>query len=149
MAGEKPFFRADHVGSLLRPHKLLQARNAWENGALPGERLEEIEDEAILEAVRYQECLGLQSISDGEFRRDIWWGGFIPYVGGIEVTRDKAASPFTIPSDEVTAYVPKTISTVRRITRDAPIMERDYLFVRNATNQTPKVTIPSPSRFHY
>ncbi|MFL5377721.1 MAG: 5-methyltetrahydropteroyltriglutamate--homocysteine S-methyltransferase, partial [Myxococcales bacterium] len=72
-----PPFRADHVGSLLRPKKLLEARAAFASGSLPRERLREIEDEAIREVVRMQEEVGLRSATDGELRRGSWHMDFI------------------------------------------------------------------------
>ena len=78
-----PPFRADHVGSLLRPKKLLEARAAVANGSLHRERLREIEDEAIGEAVKMQEEAGLRAATDGEFRRASWHMDFIYQLGGI------------------------------------------------------------------
>ena len=73
----KPFFRADHVGSLLRPQKLLEARDNWKNGQLKFEALQKIEDKSIGEVVKLQENVGLKAITDGEFRRENWWIDFI------------------------------------------------------------------------
>src|SRR5947209_19838657 len=88
MEAQRPPFRADHVGSLLRPHKLLEARAAFAAGRLPRERLRAVEDEAIDEVVRMQEDIGLCSATDGEFRRASWHMDFIYQLGGIEKVVD-------------------------------------------------------------
>src|SRR5215204_1925682 len=79
-----PPFRADHVGSLLRPPDLLQAREDFAAGRISAEDLRGVEDEAIREVVRMQEEVGLQSATDGEFRRASWHMDFIYQLGGIE-----------------------------------------------------------------
>src|SRR5690349_18743197 len=73
----RPFFRADHVGSLLRPKALLEARAKFAKGEIAREQLRAAEDTAIGEAVRQQEAAGLPVVTDGEFRRAVWWGDFI------------------------------------------------------------------------
>ena len=79
----KPFFHADHVGSLLRPPVLLEARTKWKAGEIGHETLQDIEDTAIRDAVKMQEEVGLQAITDGEFRRENWWIDFISPMPGI------------------------------------------------------------------
>ena len=73
----QPFYHADHVGSLLRPKELLDARLKWKAGELNRDELQELEDDAIRAAVRLQEAVGLNVITDGEFRRENWWIDFI------------------------------------------------------------------------
>ena len=80
---DTPPFRADHVGSLLRPPRLLQARQDFENGAIDADELRGIEDEAIRDVVRKQEEAGLRSATDGEFRRASWHMDFIYRLGGV------------------------------------------------------------------
>ena len=80
-----PPFRADHVGSLLRPQKLIDARDKFKNGTLDAEALWEIESEAVLAAIALQEEAGLQAITDGDFRRGHWWNDFILAIEGIEI----------------------------------------------------------------
>src|SRR5947209_7838674 len=79
-----PPFRADHVGSLLRPAELMQARQARADGSLSSEQLREVEDRAIRDVVEMQRSAGLQSATDGEFRRATWHMDFIYELGGIE-----------------------------------------------------------------
>jgi 5-methyltetrahydropteroyltriglutamate--homocysteine methyltransferase len=84
-----PPFRADHVGSLLRPPELLEARTAFANKTLSAAQLREVEDAAIREVVRLQENAGLQSATDGEFRRTSWHMDFIYQLGGVTKTEEK------------------------------------------------------------
>src|SRR4051812_48365899 len=84
-----PPFRADHVGSLLRPARLLTARDDYAAGRIPVEALRAVEDEAIREVVRRQEEVGLQSATDGEFRRASWHMDFIYALGGIDPAADE------------------------------------------------------------
>ena len=86
---DTPPFRADHVGSLLRPQRLTAARDARRAGEMDADRLREIEDECIREVVRMQEDVGLQTATDGEFRRTAWHMDFIYQLGGISPTDEK------------------------------------------------------------
>src|SRR5215813_3037902 len=87
-ARTRPPFRADHVGSLLRPPRLLQARQAFAAGRIDAAELREVEDDAIREIVRRQEEIGLQSATDGEFRRESWHMDFIYQLGGVNKVQD-------------------------------------------------------------
>src|SRR5512147_1403295 len=89
----KPPFRADQVGSLLRPKALAEARQRWKQGRLEGTALREIEDRAIEEAVARQEAVGLESITDGEFRRDWWHLDFLSQLDGVAL-RDMTGPRF-------------------------------------------------------
>src|SRR5947199_3247827 len=85
---DRPPFRADHVGSLLRPPKLLAARGDFAAGRISADALRAVEDEAIRDVVRMQEDVGLQSVTDGEFRRAYWHMDFIYQLGGVVKTQD-------------------------------------------------------------
>jgi hypothetical protein len=87
-ARTKPPFRADHVGSLLRPPEVLQAREDRAAGTIDDDALQEVEDAAIRDVIRRQEAVGLQSITDGEFRRESWHMDFIYALGGITKVQD-------------------------------------------------------------
>ena len=91
---DKPFFRADQVGSLLRPQKLLDARTEWKARKISAEDLRALEDEAIADVVRMQEDLGLEAVTDGEFRRENWWIDFISAIDGIEISEPDVDSAF-------------------------------------------------------
>ncbi len=145
----KPFFHADHVGSLLRPPVLLEARTKWKAGEISHETLQDIEDTAIRDAVKMQEEIGLQAITDGEFRRENWWIDFISQMPGIKISEPDMRSEFKTDDEQKSGYVPKVVETVSRITHDRAIMERDYKLLSDCTGRTPKVTIPSPTRIHF
>src|SRR5919201_446285 len=82
-ARTQPPFRADHVGSLLRPPELLKARDDYGAGQIDADELRAVEDDAIREAVRMQKEVGLPSATDGEFRRNSWHMDFIYQLGGV------------------------------------------------------------------
>ena len=145
----KPFFRADHVGSLLRPQKLLEARANWKGGKLTFEALQNIEDEAIREVVKLQENVGLKAITDGEFRRENWWIDFISQIEGIVISEPDVSSEFKTDGGKGSGYIPKVVKTVSKITHNRSILDRDFETLLNHTKETPKVTIPSPTRIHF
>ena len=88
----RPPFHADQVGSLLRPKELHDARAAAKAGKLAPPELKAIEDRAIAQAVKKQEAVGLQAVTDGEFRRDFWHLDFLKQLDGIELTRPVAGA---------------------------------------------------------
>ena len=145
----KPFFRADHVGSLLRPQKLLEARANWKGGKLTFEALQNIEDEAIREVVKLQENVGLKAITDGEFRRENWWIDFISQIEGIVISEPDVSSEFKTDGGKDSGYIPKIVKTVSKITHNRSILDRDFETLLKHTKETPKVTIPSPTRIHF
>ncbi len=145
----KPFFRADHVGSLLRPKKLLEARASWKGGKLTFEALQNIEDEAIREVVKLQENVGLKAITDGEFRRENWWIDFISQIEGIVISEPDVSSEFKTDGGKGSGYIPKVVKTVSKITHNRNILDRDFETLLKHTKETPKVTIPSPTRIHF
>ena len=145
----KPFFRADHVGSLLRPQKLLEARASWKGGELTFEALQNIEDEAIREVVKLQENVGLKAITDGEFRRENWWIDFISQIEGIVISEPDVSSEFKTDGGKGSGYIPKVVKTVSEITHNRSILDRDFETLLKHTKETPKITIPSPPRIHF
>ena len=145
----KPFFRADHVGSLLRPKKLLEARASWKGGKLTFEALQNIEDEAIREVVKLQENVGLKAITDGEFRRENWWIDFISQIEGIVISEPDVSSEFKTDGGKGSGYIPKVVKTVSKITHNRSILDRDFETLLKHTKETPKITIPSPTRIHF
>ena len=145
----KPFYHADHVGSLLRPKELLDARLKWKAGELNRDELQELEDDAIRAAVRLQEAVGLNVVTDGEFRRENWWIDFISQINGIEISKPDKSAEFKTSDDKGSGYIPLIVETVDRLRHDRTIFERDYKFLAGCTSKTPKVTIPSPTRIHF
>ena len=148
-ATKKPLFRADHVGSLLRPPELLAAREAWKSGAMSAAALREVEDGAIADVVRLQEEVGLEAVTDGEFRRENWWIDFISAIEGIEISSPDEAAGFRNAPGTASGYVPKNVRTAGRLGRAGDILAEDFAFLKGKTGKTAKVTIPSPTRVHF
>lgn len=142
--------RADQVGSLLRPPLVTQAWKAFARNELNEADRRSIEDDAIRTSIRQQEETGIGVITDGEFRRDVWWSGFIPYVEGIELF-EATQSPFASnAAEKADAYMPKLVRTAEPLSHPGnAIMGDNYRFVAELTNRATKVTIPAPSRFHF
>ena len=136
----KPPFRADHVGSLLRPQELIAARHQLRNGEISQSELREIEDRAIRDIVQFQEDIGLQAVTDGEFRRGAFFSHFVKSVAGMTVK----ITPFTFSNDagdSVQAYGPYAAGKLKR---SKGITTDEFKFVRELTDRTVKVTMPAP-----
>ena len=145
-----PPFRADHVGSLLRPQRLLQARDDLAAGRISAEQLREIEDAAIREVVRRQEELGLQSATDGEFRRASWHMDFIYRLGGIDPAPDEHITVRFRNEQGGIEFTPAALKVHDRIRLDETIFGDHFAFLRETVSTAvPKLTIPSPSMVHY
>lgn len=142
MPRARPPFRADHVGSLLRPRYLLEAREQAKRGRLAAADLKEIEDDAIRRVIQLQEDVGLQSITDGEFRRDNWYLDFIFGLTGIERSTDH----FDVPFSGGHAYkAPRFNITARVGCPPGGIMRDHFAFLYGATRETAKLSIPAPA----
>lgn len=141
----RPPFRADHVGSLLRPAALRQAFKQHANGHLSDAEFTRIQDECIRAVVRLQEEAGLPVVTDGEFRRGSYWSRFVDGVDGFEIRK----AVFKFRDDrghEVEFTAPHVVAPVRR--RGALAVD-EFTFLRDATRVTPKITLPSPSTMHF
>jgi 5-methyltetrahydropteroyltriglutamate--homocysteine methyltransferase len=142
-----PPFRADHVGSFLRPKFLLDAREQRARGEITPEQLRAVEDRAIAEIVKFQEDVGLQSITDGEFRRTYFHIDFLAKLGGVQTD-----IPFTVikpdGSEELAPPVMRVVGKVEHLT---DIQRADFEFLKSqvSAGRTPKVTIPSPTMLHF
>ena len=170
----KPYFRADQVGSLLRPPALLAARQRFAQGLIDSASLRQQEDAAIADVVRQQEDCGLEIVVDGAFRRENGWIDFVRGLSGVEIREGKASQAFVAPvdhdspdcghdhghdhahgdaADEGWKYVPKNVVTVGRLARASPnpgpISAPDYRFLHSVTQRSAKVTLPSPTRLHF
>jgi 5-methyltetrahydropteroyltriglutamate--homocysteine methyltransferase len=144
-----PPFRADHVGSLLRPQHLLAARDDFAAGRIDAAKLSEIEDAAIAEVVARQEEAGLQTATDGEFRRASWHMDFIYQLGGIGKAPGNLAVKFRNPSGTI-EFTPAALHVGSKIRLDHTIFEEDFRYLQSVvTSGTPKLTIPSPNMVHY
>lgn len=149
MRNGKPFFRAELVGSLLRPQHLLDARDRLARGEITRAALWQIENAAIADATKLQENAGFEVVTDGEFRRNIWWYDFIHALKGIEIREPDKRAGFSGVGGGQWEYFPKTVRTVGRIGRAGDIMAPEYAELAKRTTKTGKVTIPSPSRIHF
>jgi 5-methyltetrahydropteroyltriglutamate--homocysteine methyltransferase len=148
-ARSTPPFRADHVGSLLRPRHLLEARGRRAEGAIGADELREIEDDAIREVVRMQEDIGLQSATDGEFRRTSWHMDFIYQLRGVTQTDEKIEVHFRNAQGDLD-FRSAALKIDSRVGLDHTIFGPDFEFLKSTTTTaTPKLTIPSPSMVHY
>jgi 5-methyltetrahydropteroyltriglutamate--homocysteine methyltransferase len=146
---EKPPFRADHVGSYLRPQRLADAREAFFAGKLPADELRHVEDDCIREVVRQQENVGLKGVTDGEFRRTYFHVDFLERLDGVTVTYGEFVAKFRKDDGTEVGFRPPTMHVESKIRHEAPIQGRDFDFLKGATNQTPKVCIPAPSMLHF
>ncbi|MGD1924160.1 MAG: 5-methyltetrahydropteroyltriglutamate--homocysteine S-methyltransferase [Paracoccaceae bacterium] len=142
----KPPFRADHVGSLLRPDSVKQARKKhFEDGSLPASGLADIEDSAIRDSIKMQEEVGLKAVTDGEARRSFWHYDFMGMLTGLDlVERDEGVQFAGV---KLRPIFP-TISGRLDFPNDHPMLEH-YRFVAAITSVTPKISIPGPSCCHF
>ncbi len=142
-----PPFRADHVGSFLRPQFLLQARDQHANRLISAQELRRVEDRAIAEIVQFQKDVGLRSITDGEFRRTYFHIDFLEQLGGV-----KTDIPVTIVrpdgTEELAPPVMRVVGKVEHV-RDIQRADFEYLKGQVGAGFTPKVTIPSPTMLHF
>jgi 5-methyltetrahydropteroyltriglutamate--homocysteine methyltransferase len=145
-----PPFRADHVGSLLRPRRLLDAREDLAKGTITAAELRTIEDEEIAKVVAMQRAVGLQSATDGEFRRSSWHMDFIYQLGGIERIQSDIEVHFRN-ADGTVDFKPAAIAVAETVRLDHTIFAEDFAFLRDIVGEgvTPKLTIPSPNMVHY
>jgi 5-methyltetrahydropteroyltriglutamate--homocysteine methyltransferase len=145
----RPPFRADHVGSLLRPQRLLDARERFAQGRMAADDLRAVEDDAIRDVVRMQEEVGLQSATDGEFRRASWHMDFIYQLGGIEKAEDNLKVTFHNEGGDI-EFTPAALRIADRVRLEHTIFGDAFETLRSlVTTTTPKLTIPSPSMVHY
>jgi 5-methyltetrahydropteroyltriglutamate--homocysteine methyltransferase len=145
----KPPFRADHVGSLLRPPQLLQARDEHAVGQLDADELRAVEDDAIRAIVRKQEEIGLQSATDGEFRRASWHMDFIYQLDGITQEAGHIAVKFHNEQGDI-EFTPAALHIDGKLGVSKTIFGDAFRFLQETvTTNLPKLTIPSPSMVHY
>jgi 5-methyltetrahydropteroyltriglutamate--homocysteine methyltransferase len=159
MSHDGPPFRAEHVGSLLRPDVLLKARAAAEGdqyrhaeGPLAYTQLKNIEDDAIRDVVRLQEEVGLETITDGEFRRRSWFQDFVLSLTGTDITFFDSAVSAALPfqDDSAVDRLPGHIVRVKqKLRREKGVFTEHFRFLKALTGRTPKISLPSPSMLHF
>jgi 5-methyltetrahydropteroyltriglutamate--homocysteine methyltransferase len=138
----KPPFRADQVGSLLRPRELAEARMNFKQGKLDAPSLKAIEDRSIREAISKQESVGLEAITDGEFRRDWWHLDFMSQLDGVTTIANPG------PKFGGTEEQPPIPSVTGKVGCSKPIMVGDFSFLKQNAKKTAKFTMPSPAMLH-
>ncbi|MFI4981142.1 MAG: 5-methyltetrahydropteroyltriglutamate--homocysteine S-methyltransferase [Nevskiales bacterium] len=143
-----PPFRADHVGSLLRPPELLHARDQHARGEISRRQLRAAEDAAIREAVRRQQEIGLKAVTDGEFRRTWFHLDFLQEFAGVTVVQSPMKARFHTASGEIEMQ-PSALQIVGRISRPQPIFVDDFKYLQSIASAVPKLTLPSPSLMHF
>ncbi len=152
MAEEKKApFRANHVGSLLRPPELRQAREKQQKGEITAAQLREVEDRCIRDAVKMQEEVGMQGITDGEFRRNLWHADFLSQFQGIKVVEGllpESARHFQNPDADVQRS-PTQFVVTGKLGHPRGIETDNFKFLAGVTKRTPKQCIPSPSLVHF
>ncbi len=148
---QRPPFRADHVGSLLRPPRLMDARARFKSREIGREHLREVEDDAIQEVIALQHDAGLHSVTDGEFRRTSWHMDFIYSLGGVRQVEGESIHVHFRGEEGEYDYAPPAMKVLERVTLPQTIFGQDFVFLRDNAfeDQTPKLTIPSPSMVHY
>jgi len=144
MSRTRPPFRADQVGSLLRSAALKEARSQREAGAITDAELARIEDEEIKKIIAKQEQVGLQSITDGEFRRSWWHFDFLKKLDGVEGYRAAAGIQFHGVQTRA-----EGLRVTKRVGFSGHPMIEHFKFLKANVTQTPKMTIPSPSVLHF
>jgi len=141
-------FRADHVGSLIRPDYLIEARTKCAAGEIDAAELQAVQQQAIREVVAFQEQIGLKSITDGEYNRGSWHTDFLLRFENVEPA--ESAHTTTFRSEEgVFENKPHTVKITGKLGRPKPIFVEDFKFLKATTKETPKITIPSPSIMHF
>ena len=143
----KPPFRADHVGSFLRPKALLEAREARRAGSIDDAALRTVEDAAIRDIVRFQEDLGLRGITDGEFRRTYFHIDFLTQLEGVE-TKGGIQVKFHSNAGDVD-FAPPVMQVTGKVRHVKDIQRADFEFLQSVATRVPKVTIPSPTMLHF
>jgi 5-methyltetrahydropteroyltriglutamate--homocysteine methyltransferase len=144
----KPPFRADHVGSLLRPQTLLDARVDHKEGRIDDTQLREVEDAAIRDVVKLQQDVGLHAVTDGEFRRSSWHMDFLYQIGGATKVQNNLKVAFHNECGDI-SFTPSALRVVDKLRLDECIFGEDFVFLKSVASETPKLTIPSPSMMHY
>jgi 5-methyltetrahydropteroyltriglutamate--homocysteine methyltransferase len=138
-------FRAEHVGSFLRPRALIEAREQYKRGTIDAAQLRAAEDAAIRDVAKLQEDVGLQVITDGEFRREYFHLDFLSQLGGVDTQMPR----IVVGKDGKEHLVPPAITVSGKVKHIRDIQRADFEFLQGCTSRTPKVAIPSPTMLHF
>jgi len=143
-----PPFRADHVGSLLRPPELRRARAEHTAGRLAPEALRRAEDDAIRQAVKLQEDLGLRGVTDGEYRRGSWHMDFLYQLGGVSKSQGTQKAKFRNEKGNI-EFTPTAVQVTGPLKLERCVFGDDFTFLKSVTRATPKLTMPAPSLLYF
>ena len=148
---KKPPFRADHVGSLLRPPELLKAREKRQKGDISADELRRVEDRCICDVVKMQEDLGLEGVTDGEYRRSLWHADFLRKIKGVVVKEGLAKDAVRAfqGGDKDLERSPTQFGITSRLKRLRGLETDNFNFLKSVTTRTAKLCIPSPSVLHF
>jgi 5-methyltetrahydropteroyltriglutamate--homocysteine methyltransferase len=141
-------FRADHVGSLIRPEYLITARTRYAAGEISADELQTVQEQAIREVVALQEEVGLKSVTDGEYNRGSWHTDFLLRFENVEPYQSKYTTTFHNEEGSVESK-PHTMRVTGKLRRPEPIFVEDFRFLKSVTKAEAKITIPSPSIMHF
>jgi 5-methyltetrahydropteroyltriglutamate--homocysteine methyltransferase len=141
----RPPFRADHIGSLLRPPPLRQAFRDHHAGKIDDTRFAEIQNQCIRDVVRMQEDVGLKVVTDGEFRRGSYWGRFVERIDGFAIK----PAVFNFRDDHGHEVAFTAPYAERKLKRMQPLALDEFTFLRAITKAAPKITLPAPSTMHF
>jgi 5-methyltetrahydropteroyltriglutamate--homocysteine methyltransferase len=142
-------YRADHVGSLIRPDRLLEARAKRKTGEITQDALKQLEDECIREVISLQESAGMKVVTDGEFRRQTWHVDFLTGFDNVSEAPGKLDVYFKQADGTLTSSKPNGMYVSGKLKRSKSIQGSDFEFIKKETKVTPKVCIPSPSLMHF
>lgn len=143
-----PPFRADHVGSLLRPPALIEARQKFARNEIDAEALHGIEQQSVREVVKLQEDIGLQLATDGEYQRSSWHRDFLQQIGNVRMVENKLKLRFHTHEGD-TEMTPPGFRVEGKLHRPHPIFVDHFKFLKSVCHVVPKITIPSPSNIHF
>jgi 5-methyltetrahydropteroyltriglutamate--homocysteine methyltransferase len=144
-----PPFRAEHVGSFLRPAALLEARRRHEDGEIADEELRSVEDEHIARLVAREEAVGLRGVTDGEFRRTFFHVDFLEQLEGVSVTYGDFFAAFKRSDGTEVGFKPPTLHVDAPVRHVRAIQGADFDHLASLVTRTPKVCIPAPSMLHF
>jgi 5-methyltetrahydropteroyltriglutamate--homocysteine methyltransferase len=147
MAATKPPYRAEHVGSFIRPDALLNAARAHKSGEIDDAAFEDMKNQSIADIVAFQDSIGMPSVTDGEFRRRVWSGGVSDALEGMSI---KDAGTLTFKSEEGEVFMPPSLYAEGKLSRKHNIVTDDFNFVKSLKSKgLPKVTMASPPVMHF
>ena len=148
LASTRPPFRADHVGSLIRPEALIRARAAADKSEIAPAELARVQHDAIRDIVRLQEDIGLRLVTDGEYNRTFWQRDFLLKFSNVRQVAAKLTVRFHSAAGS-RDHAPPSLAVTGKLTRPDGIFVDDFKFLGSIARATPKITIPSPTTMHF